>query len=255
MWVFSDEWTNFLCSVFNGNKWLCEGSWIKESSTPAHTFTNVVFVAPNDTVGIIVSRDSFSSDLCLTVIDFLRRSGFDNDLDFNGICGLDCADSGFDCVGVASPPAHQHFKAQHDELHSKTVWAFPFYRCEFSGLENAATIERMTGTSRLVTVVDWARPPQPKLLIQYSIPGVTKGSGEDGLGLTDAKTLEWVISELETADLGWVEVMNFREQAVQISREKGRFKILDTGNTLIAADFSKHTVSNWVDVFLRKGIE
>jgi hypothetical protein len=199
---------------------LAPRAWKLVRKMPTETIQEVVTFDAKETFLFVTSaNDGFSDQLAVAILATLQRHR-DKALAADPLAlidGLEDPRGRFGTLAVLSKSAAR--KYLEPSLAKITQIAFPIYRCELSGDEDAELLKLMIG--RYIRILEWNRKPNPVTWMKFVNTKTAIRSINKNLGLAMADDLYEQVSSMRKTG-SFVEVMNFKKQRMRIEADKGR---------------------------------
>jgi hypothetical protein len=184
-----------------------------KTSVPAYTFHYYVRLSAvaGGVDRLMVSQDREDDVFAREVLTRLEGVSLEKGLSFTT---MPSTGSAFTRVLLAPPRFHAYFNGILDRQRERLVLCVPVFASEFTGKETAGEFREMC--YRYVPVRDWTRRECPKILLRFDNPKT--GGGTNGRHLL--ATYETVLDEIdELTGTGFIELLNYKEQVLEILRE------------------------------------
>lgn len=124
---------------------------------------------------------------------------------------------GFTHCALAPPSFHGELKGRLDDKRLATMLCVPCFRCEFGGDETAEEFRELR--TRLIPAMIWKRSVHPKISLRYSLSRSQERADEYVLSRWD--TLKRVVSELSGDTQGFVDLMNYKGEVMEVVSSEG----------------------------------
>lgn len=149
----------------------------------------------------------------------------------------------FSHILLVPPDFHGELRGRMDEERRSSVLVVPIFEPEFSGTEDAeefATLRRLVPTQR------WDRTVQPRIALRFDNPRTGSGTGDDYV-LVSFHTLEAERENLASASGGFLEVVNFRGQVIElVPQGDGTFSLIRNRDDAGAFGVTSAEASDWL---------
>lgn len=201
-------------------------AWMFTAKTAEGPALHVVRTGSDDDhVVLLQCRAGFDPLLAAAILDHagdVPGDFFDED-PVRVMPGFSFPGRGFDRLLAVGPLAHHQFEAANPELQECTVAVFPAYACEFNGNEEESLVRTLR--KYFVATLDWARMPQPRLLMMHRNAATQSRSPGQKRGLA---RLDKCFRELETLTdhaESFVEIENISGAVLRIVRGEDCYEI------------------------------
>jgi hypothetical protein len=183
---------------------------------PKTTFHTYFKLTGNDDVApFVVSQDRIDDAFAALVLTAAGHQAVDTltktRLPPNGY--------GFTHLLRAPHAYHAHLKGRLDGERPRTTLCIPIFDAEFSGSETPRDFDTLTKS--VVPTTDWAREPAPKIALRFDNTR-TKGGTGDGYVLARLDLVLREIDNLVGVPDGFIEILNHRDEVVEILFESGQ---------------------------------
>lgn len=166
--------------------------------------------APDAVDLVTISENREDDDLAAAVLSAATARPLPQGLE---LAALSTSRGPFDRVLMANPAFHAHLAGRLDERRARLVLCLPVHHSEFTGKEDRATFATMR--REVVPTLDWSREPVPRALARFDNPRSGGGTGDQQM-LFRLPTLEREIADLNGVDQGFIEVVNHREEVIEL---------------------------------------
>jgi len=225
-----------------------------ETRTPRQSFSTVVASLTHGGWYLaMVVRDWFDEGLAGAILRFV--DGAEERLDLGEVSqiltGFHHEPFGFDAVMLLSPRAHKQFLPRSEQLHARTLEAFPIFRCEFTGDEPADVIELIR--HRFVSTVDWRREASPQVHLRFFNARTGVRSTGARMGLASLGSLEFELRTLTDASGSFIEIRNFLGEECRVTAA-GDTILVSLPDPAPRVALTRAESQPWVRGFLIRGL-
>ena len=221
--------------------------------TQAFTGTKVFWECPKWPGFVLTfAREPFDHAKALRLIEFMQRN-WDGAMPGKGMRILpDFSKSGMDVAVLLGLPHLSKVGTIDRSLDDRTVYTFPAFRCEFSGVESPDLFDELIHTSS--DIGDWARPMRPQIWIVIGNPAASARARRVGINcLTDLATVHDEIKHLASED-GYLRITNFQRHTIQVLPSDGTISMNSSDGRYEFFRGDPAAAARYFSVFLIEGI-
>jgi hypothetical protein len=151
---------------------------------------------------------------------------------------------GFDSALMAGSQYHSYFKGRLDDVRDTLYLCLPIFECEFSGNESVKLFYEMRRF--LIKSLNWNRSITPRIMLRFENPKTKAGTIGKNYYPVDFNVVKTEIINLNGVPNGVVEILNYRDEYVNIiSISQDRYILKKNGKILCDGYYSSIEENLW----------